>query len=194
MRTPSLLNLPLRRTDRRREQRVPRSDEVLLFPTPAGALGSSIRARFVDRSPSGVGLTFVRGLPPGSLFILRLEQPIGGPLMLLFEVVRARNAGAGVCVIGGRFLRDLKPVRIALPPFDLVLGDIHLPDGDGCELMRTLREKRGMRCIAVTGHSDEHHDQHAADCGIRLRLAKPIQYKQLIEAMEACMSEDGSAR
>jgi DNA-binding response OmpR family regulator len=75
--------------------------------------------------------------------------------------------------------------------FDLVLGDIDLPDGDGCELMQELWETRGMRCIAVTGHSDEHHDQHAADCGIRVRLAKPIQFKHLLAAIEECMSNNG---
>src|SRR5215204_3785462 len=97
-----------RRPDRRRERRIARADSVIVFPCPDGILGNSMWASFVDLSGSGVGLTCLGGLPLGARFILRLEQPTGGPLMRLFEVVRVRDAGAGTCFVGGKFLRDLK--------------------------------------------------------------------------------------
>ena len=75
-------------------------------------------------------------------------------------------------------------------PCDLVIGDIDLPDGDGCELMRTLRETQGVRCIAVSGHADDEHDRRATDAGIRVRLPKPIQFTALLAAMDECMAVD----
>jgi hypothetical protein len=96
--------------NRRREPRFPRRDDVFVFPSPDGVLGSSVRATLLDTSQNGVGLTCLGGIPVNTRFILRLEQPTGGPLMRLFEVVRARDGGgAGTCLIGARFLRDLKP-------------------------------------------------------------------------------------
>jgi DNA-binding response OmpR family regulator len=76
---------------------------------------------------------------------------------------------------------------------DLVIGDIDLPDGDGCELMRTLRDTRGLRCIAVSGHADAEHDRRAADAGIRVRLPKPIQFTALLAAMDECMAVDAES-
>ena len=39
-------------------------------------------------------------------------------------------------------------------PCDLVIGDIGLPDQDGCELMRELREAHALKGIAVTGYTE----------------------------------------
>ena len=37
--------------------------------------------------------------------------------------------------------------------FDLVLSDIGLPDGSGLDLMRRLRDRHGLKCIALSGYS-----------------------------------------
>ena len=108
---------PCHAADRRREPRLARGGEVFVFPSPEGTLGSSIKATLSDSSRNGVGLTCLGGIPVGTRFILRLEQPVGGPLMRLFEVVRAHDddGGAGRCLIGAQFLRDLKPAPSTLP-------------------------------------------------------------------------------
>lgn len=58
--------------------------------------------------------------------------------------------------------------------FDLVLSDIGLPDGDGVEIMRTLRDKYGLRGIALTGYGMEHDVQRSAAAGFLAHLTKPI--------------------
>jgi DNA-binding response OmpR family regulator len=73
---------------------------------------------------------------------------------------------------------------------DLVIGDIDLPDGDGCQLMRTLAETLGMRCIAVSGHADDEHEQRVAKAGIGIRLSKPIQVQKLLAAIADCRSRN----
>jgi CheY-like chemotaxis protein len=40
-------------------------------------------------------------------------------------------------------------------PLDLVIGDIGLPDGNGCDVMRMLRETRHIPSIAVSGFADD---------------------------------------
>ena len=37
-------------------------------------------------------------------------------------------------------------------PFDLVISDLGLPDGTGIELMAQLRERHGLRGIALSGY------------------------------------------
>ena len=102
--------------DRRRDPRVVRREDVFVFPSPGGVLASSMRATLIDTSQNGVGLTCLGGFALSTRFILRLEQPTGGPLMRLFEVVRAREGGgAGTCLVGARFLRDLKPAPYIVP-------------------------------------------------------------------------------
>ncbi len=78
--------------------------------------------------------------------------------------------------------------------FDIVIGDISLPDGDGCELMCELRETYGAPCIAVSGHGDEHHVQRVAQAGICLHLCKPIAFQQLLDAIEKCRPKGSPAR
>jgi len=72
--------------------------------------------------------------------------------------------------------------------FDMVIGDINLPDGDGCALMKTLRDMTGAPAIAVSGLVDEEHKRRTAEAGVCVHLCKPIAFDKLIEAIEDCRS------
>jgi CheY-like chemotaxis protein len=67
------------------------------------------------------------------------------------------------------------------------------PDGDGCEVMRTLRDVHGCACIAVSGHADDEHARRAAAAGICVHLCKPIRFQQLLEAIEECRPKSESS-
>jgi CheY-like chemotaxis protein len=71
-------------------------------------------------------------------------------------------------------------------PFDIVICDIGLPDGDGCDLMRTLRDDHGVSCIAVSGHADDEHARAAAAAGICVHLCKPVDFQKLLDAIDEC--------
>jgi CheY-like chemotaxis protein len=62
------------------------------------------------------------------------------------------------------------------PPFDLVLCDLSLPDGDGRELMKSLHEQHALRGVALSGHDGP----PPADCGFVGALCKPVDLATLL--------------
>ena len=78
--------------------------------------------------------------------------------------------------------------------FDLVISDIGLPDGDGCELMALLRRERRLRGIALTGFGMEHDIVRSRQAGFFTHLTKPIRADQLEAAIAlAHRDRDGEA-
>jgi CheY-like chemotaxis protein len=63
--------------------------------------------------------------------------------------------------------------------FDLVITDIGLPDGDGWELLRQLRERRPVRAVAMSGYGwkEDLEKSHAA--GFEAHLLKPLKITEL---------------
>jgi CheY-like chemotaxis protein len=67
--------------------------------------------------------------------------------------------------------------------FDLLVSDIGLPDGDGYLLMRELRDRHGMRGIALTGYGLEDDIKLSEEAGFSAHLLKPITVKILDETL-----------
>lgn len=79
----------------------------------------------------------------------------------------ARSVHAGSAALAA--LDDFRP--------DLVLLDIGLPDIDGYEVARRLRERWGATCptlVALSGWGRAEDKQRAADAGIDAYLTKPV--------------------
>jgi PAS domain S-box-containing protein len=68
-------------------------------------------------------------------------------------------------------------------PFDLLLSDIELPDGLGLTLMRELRDRGGIRGIAMSGFGAEEDVQHSREAGFLDHLIKPIELHRLDDAI-----------
>src|SRR5215210_867849 len=72
---------------------------------------------------------------------------------------------------------------------DLLICDVDLPDGNGCELLRRLRAFFGGRAIpgiAITGHDG--WVEESARAGYGRFLHKPLQLDDVLEAIEALRS------
>lgn len=65
--------------------------------------------------------------------------------------------------------------------FDLALIDLGLPDGDGCELMRYLREAHGLPGIAVTGSGMPDDLERCRAAGFAGHILKPFSVGELVE-------------
>jgi signal transduction histidine kinase/CheY-like chemotaxis protein len=74
--------------------------------------------------------------------------------------------------------------------FDLLISDIGLPGRNGYELMRELRESKGMPGIALTGFGSEHDISKARAAGFAKHLTKPINFEQLQEAIQSLLDHE----
>jgi CheY-like chemotaxis protein len=72
----------------------------------------------------------------------------------------------------------------AVQTFDFVICDLGLPDGSGLDLMPELRDRYGLRGIALSGYSDAEHRRRAREAGFVDYLAKPAFPEDVISAIE----------
>ncbi len=71
--------------------------------------------------------------------------------------------------------------------FDLVISDIGLPDGNGCELMSELRTRKGLKGIALTGYGMEEDISQSHEAGFSTHLTKPVRMQTLERALAATL-------
>jgi signal transduction histidine kinase len=71
--------------------------------------------------------------------------------------------------------------------FDLLISDLGLPDGDGCELMRDLRP-HFARSIALSGYGMERDIEHSKTAGFGTHLVKPLTIQSLDRALSDLFS------
>lgn len=71
---------------------------------------------------------------------------------------------------------------------DLLLCDLGLPDGDGCDLLKQLRGIHKMDGIAITGAGEPHDVNRCLEAGFAAHLLKPVQFDRLTAAIEHVLS------
>ena len=72
-------------------------------------------------------------------------------------------------------------------PCDLVVTDIHMPEGDGLALIKALKAlERDIKIIAISGGAALYMNpqESALDLGAHVALAKPISAFELIEVVK----------
>ena len=68
-------------------------------------------------------------------------------------------------------------------PFDILVSDIGLPDGNGMDLMRHLREKQPVVGIAITGYGTKEDSAQIIASGFSEVLLKPVSFESLQQAI-----------
>ncbi|MDB6071217.1 MAG: sensor hybrid histidine kinase, partial [Verrucomicrobiales bacterium] len=93
-----------------------------------------------------------------------------------FEIAGAADV-AGAILLAGR------------EEFDLIISDLGLPDGSGCDLMRALRAAgNAVPGIAMSGYGMEEDMKRSAEAGFARHLVKPVGISRLMEAIQELMS------
>jgi CheY-like chemotaxis protein len=72
--------------------------------------------------------------------------------------------------------------------FDVLISDIGLPDGNGCDLMRELSGRAGLVGIALTGYGMEDDLRRSIAAGFRTHLTKPVRVQELDHALCSALS------
>jgi PAS domain S-box-containing protein len=70
-------------------------------------------------------------------------------------------------------------VLAANETFDLVISDLALPDGSGCDLMQHLNNSYGLRGIALSGFGTHEDFKASREAGFAAHLTKPVDVAQL---------------
>ncbi len=71
---------------------------------------------------------------------------------------------------------------------DLILLDIMMPELDGCETCRLIRELSKVPVIMLTGQRKSEEDiVHGLDCGADEYLAKPVGNRELLARIKATL-------
>jgi len=68
--------------------------------------------------------------------------------------------------------------------YNILLADIGLPDGSGCDLMRTLLACSQTKGIAISGYGYGLDIQKSLEAGFAEHLTKPILFEKLIASIE----------
>lgn len=86
----------------------------------------------------------------------------------------------------GRGVEGVEAVREHQP--DIVTLDVGLPDIDGFEVLRRVREFSGSFIIMLSARADEVDTLHGLGTGADDYLAKPFRPRELRARMEALLS------
>ena len=95
-------------------------------------------------------------------------------------VLGEKGHGVDRCLTGRAGL-----LAIERNPYDLILLDMKLPDIDGTEILKTVRQKTPAPCVIVmTGYSTMSNALQAMKLGAADYLAKPFTDDELLTAVE----------
>jgi CheY-like chemotaxis protein len=89
--------------------------------------------------------------------------------------------------------RALKAIENA--EYDLILMDIQMPDMNGIDAARIIREKLGEKCppiFAMTAEALEGDEQRFLDLGFDGYLSKPMQTHTLQDTLKTANPEPSS--
>lgn len=75
--------------------------------------------------------------------------------------------------------------------YDICLLDVMLPDGDGYQICRAIREKSQVPVLFLTACDDEIHTVLALEQGADDYIAKPFRIRELLARMKAILRRTG---
>jgi len=136
-------------------------------PTPSAAATEVAAPAAADERPALAGI----------YALLVEDDPDGCDLMQMM----LRRFGAEVTAVSTA-AAALQSVRERRP--DVLVSDIGLPDGDGFQLLKRVRESnRDLPAVAVTAYASRQDVAKALAAGFQAHVAKPVEPAQLSAAV-----------
>lgn len=75
-------------------------------------------------------------------------------------------------------------------PLDVLITDIGLPDGDGCDLLARVSALRSVKAVAVSGYAGPEHVERFRAAGFDAFVAKPLDADALLTTVRAVAADD----
>ncbi|HXU82807.1 MAG TPA: ATP-binding protein [Polyangia bacterium] len=141
----------------------------------ATSAGLGRGARFLVELPLMVAATVTAGLPAG-VNVLLVEDNADNA-----EALTMALAHDGFVVEVARTVKEA--LAVDLEPVDVVVSDLHLPDGDGWGLLPELRRKKAVPAIAISGDGDAIAVEASLRAGFTAHLQKPYEVETLTAAI-----------
>ena len=103
------------------------------------------------------------------------------------------NAGVEVTVAGnGREALEILEQQTTIPAFDLILMDLQMPEMDGYEACRRIREQREydkIPVVALTAHAMREERERCFSLGMNEHIAKPINVGKLYSILSGFLMQ-----
>jgi CheY-like chemotaxis protein len=77
----------------------------------------------------------------------------------------------------------------AAEPFDVIVSDIGLPDATGYELMEKIRDRYGIKGIALSGYGMEEDMRKSHAAGFVDHVVKPVSLEHLQSVIRRVTAE-----
>jgi two-component system KDP operon response regulator KdpE len=123
--------------------------------------------------------------PPTAVLLIEDEAPIR-------KFLRAALEGQGYAIVETATGRDgLTQAAMRVP--DLVLLDLGLPDVDGFEIVRRIREWSGLPIIVLTARGQDGDKVRALDAGADDYVTKPFSMPELLARMRVALRHRAQA-
>ena len=129
----------------------------------------------------------------GALRILLAEDNVTNQQVAL-GILGRLGLRADAVSNGAEAVRSLETV-----PFDLVLMDVQMPEMDGLEATRHIRDPKSavkrhdIPIIAMTAHAMQGDRERCLDAGMNDYLTKPVSPQALADALERWLPRDDAA-
>lgn len=147
------------------------------LPTPSAALQGEQEISAVAATEAATAAEGERPALAGIYALLVEDDPDGCDLMQMM----LRRFGAEVTAVSTA-AAALQSVRERRP--DVLVSDIGLPDGDGFQLLKRVRESnQDLPAVAVTAYASRQDVAKALAAGFQAHVAKPVEPAQLSAAV-----------
>ncbi|MBK8976299.1 MAG: response regulator [Planctomycetes bacterium] len=143
----------------------------------------------VDLSPGGDATPAAGDAPLRGARVLIAED--GPDNRCLIEAI-IRRAGGDLCYTenGNLAVAAALAAEADGRPFDLVLMDVQMPELDGCEATRALRNAGYRRpIVALTAHALADEMQRCLDAGCDAYETKPIRRRRLLDTLAGLLTD-----
>jgi DNA-binding NtrC family response regulator len=68
-------------------------------------------------------------------------------------------------------------------PFEMLIADLNLPDGNGRDLLRELKQLHDFYAVAITGDGGRNNRTLSHQAGFAEHLEKPVDLDEMTEAL-----------